>query len=229
MLHSPAHLVPLAALLVTTLLVAGCAPSWDRPPLRIHLMASTDLRALDGAGAIDEAELLERIAAVNDIFAPAGVRWVVDSIEAVPAIHEDRALDAIADDRAGMATLAHTLPEDELLSPDGWDLVVVRNTAVFGFGGVFTCGVGGAGGPAAAFVPVTNSGGQEAQDLRKWAHELGHASGLAHTPCNADWTSNLMMSGRCAPAELDRVGFSADQLRTMKRRLRKGHPSLCKP
>ena len=212
--------------LLLMVLPLACAGTWSDPPLRIHLLQS-ELPVLDGAGATDEEEVLERIEAINEIFAPAGIRWQVESIGPVHAIHEDRIKRALRSDNAGIPSLARAMPAEALLSPDGWDLVVVANTAPFGFGGVFACDVGGKGGPAAAFVPEYATGGEQPQVLRKWAHELGHAAGLGHTPCTEEWSEHLMMSGKCEKAEPDRIAFSDAEIAEMERRLRLGHPSLC--
>jgi hypothetical protein len=209
------------------LIWAGCAADWRRPALRVTLLQSDALPVLDGAGAIDEAELLDRIDAINEIFAAADVRWVVESIQEVPARGEDTVRRALRSGRADARTLSAAVPEDALLTPDGFDLVVVGNTAPFGFGGVFACGAGGDGGPAAAYVPAFDASGDRPQVLRKWAHELGHAGGLGHTDCEASAADRLMMSGTCPLAEPDRVGFSDAELDALRRRLRWGHPTAC--
>jgi hypothetical protein len=203
--------------------LVGCAGDWRAPPLRVHLLSAPAGHPLDGAGSIDETELGERLAAVNDVFAPVGVEWTVESVVVTEARRVDQTTAAIEAGKAGMATLMAAIPEPALLSPDGWDLVVVGETADFGFGGVFTCGVGGKGGPAAAVVPV-RSGAGGPQDLRKWAHELGHAVSLGHTPCTERYRDNLMMSGKCERADPERTGFTAAQREELERRLRRGHP-----
>jgi hypothetical protein len=209
------------------LLGLGCAADWDRPALRVHLVSAPGLRPLDAASAIDEAEILDRMDAVNAIFAEAGIEWQVESIDVVEAVHLEATAADLDAGRAGIAELARAAPRSALGEDGGWDLFVVRNTAPFGFGGVFACGVGGEGGPSAAFVPVFDSSGRRPQVIRKWAHELGHAAGLPHTPCAAEAADRLMMSGTCALAEPGRIGFSEDELRAMRRRLRWGRPAAC--
>ncbi len=212
--------------LALPLLLTGCAADWTAPLVRVHLLDAPRGHALDGAGSIERDDLEARLDAVNDIFAPVGVTWDVASTVTTPARAVDATTAALDDGTARMATLMAAIPEEALLSPDGWDVVVVADTSGFGFGGVFTCGVGGAGGPAAAVVPVFDGAG-DPQVLRKWAHEFGHAAGLPHTPCTEEFRDNLMMSGRCELADGERTGFTPAQEARMRRRLRKGRPMTC--
>ncbi len=208
--------------------LAGCGASdWDRPLLRVHLLAAPAGHPLDGAGRIDRTELDARLAAANEIFAPAGVEWTVESVVETPARRVAATTAALDGGTAAARTLMAAIPAGALLSPEGWDLVVVDQTDGFGFGGIFTCGVGGKGGPAAAVVPVRAGSGRD-QDLRKWAHELGHAAGLGHTPCTERWADNLMMSGRCDRADPERTGLSDGQLDELEQRLRRGRPMRCR-
>ena len=100
-------------------------------------------------------------------------------------------------------------------------------TLTVGFGGVYTCAVQKKQGKGTVFVPLKASGGKP-QAARKWAHEMGHAMGLPHTPCEEKYKDNLMMSGNCKLANPDRIDLNANQIVQIAKQYEVGGPVSCK-
>ena len=193
-------------------------------PLRVHLIEST-VHDLD-ASFVEDHHITDRLTHLNKMFAPAAIQWKLDRIQ------RDRPADTKPFERAvagekKQRSLPALVRGADLLTPNGFDLYVVRNLNDIDLGGAFRCHVtADLAGPSAAFIAAHDARGG-AQPLRKWAHELGHALSLAHTPCESKYADNLMMSGRCEQAHPKRIALDASQIERARIQATTGHPATC--
>ncbi|MEZ4241936.1 MAG: hypothetical protein R3F59_38460 [Myxococcota bacterium] len=205
--------------------VAAAAPPQPvlQVPLRVHVLQSSE-PAVDAK--IDASTVRARIRQIDEIFAPAGIRWVVEEVRLEPAVDADPFRRAVVGERSRKALWPLVSPASRL-SPNGVDLYVVGDLSGLGIGGIWMCGAGRDDGQGAAFVPVGTSQGKPIP-VRKWAHELGHALGLPHTACEAGNADRLMMSGKCAAAEPRRVAFSDAEIARMRAQAATGQAAPCR-
>ena len=204
---------------------AEAATSWSLP-LRVHLLKSS-VDALDGASVIGASEIREKIRRVNTAFAPAGVSWHIDRIEVERVQDSGPYRAAVRDDGPRGKALLSLVDTRHLMAPRGWDLYVARDLSKLDLGGAYKCSVDGIRGHGAAFIGAHNAKGKP-HPTRKWAHDLGHAMGLSHTPCEPELKDRLMMSGRCEHAAPKRIALDARERRQIARQAQIGGPAACK-
>ena len=179
-------------------------------PIRVHVLQSDTVPALDAS--LTDAEIHDRFGVVNEIWAAAGVRFEVESIQRISAQNEV-AFGALIDSgsrRAGPA-LSEIYDADGLLA-DGWNAVLIED-----FGqmppGVYSCNTGVL--VAARFFGPNH---REAP-ANVLAHELGHALSLPHLCGEGE---NLM----CADGMSPRALFE-DQIEAARSQVRQGAPARC--
>jgi hypothetical protein len=163
---------------------------------------------------------------INETFAPAEIRWEVESVQVEAALDEEAYLDAVAAGDKGASALKLNIDPAGMLAPLGWDIFVVRHTYHLGFGGVYVCSVNGEPGMGTIFTPLRDLQ-DNPQQARKWSHELGHAMGLPHTPCEPEYSDLLMMSGSCEHREEDRDSFIPAEITRIHVQLAVGGPAHC--
>lgn len=193
--------------------------------LRVHMMQSGHSEI--GTGGTQRALLRHRAREINDIFAPTGIRFVHDSTR-YPRVTDTSAWRAVKprDRPSRKVALLSLVRQSEMLAPAGLDLFVVDSFDRFDIGGAYQCAAGGEG-RGAAFIAIHGPQGRELHP-RKWAHELGHALGLPHTPCESRYADNLMMSGKCEHARRGRVDLNRRQVEIMRAQAIRGGPARCK-
>jgi len=220
--------------LVALFTVAGCsllglsdASSSDEItlPLRVHVVKS-EIYDLNAAAVVKDGAIRDRLVHINRIFDAAGIQFELESIRRPRPADAGPFKRAAKGERKQPALTALVAPRD-LVSPKGLDLYVLRDLSAVDKGGAYRCSVAGNGtGPGAAFI-AARTPNDRAQALRKWAHELGHALGLRHVPCEPEWAENLMMSGRCDHAKASRVALVTNQISLSRAQARKGHSVAC--
>lgn len=226
-MQRPARALGLLAAAAAMLVAAR--PGWAVDvvvvPLRVHLLSS-GVRALNGAAATSTLAVQERVDQINRAFQPAGVRFEVDRVSTETV--RDHSAWTAATRGSGSPREAYGALVDpmRMLAPRGIDLYVVRTLGDMRIGGMFTCNVAGAD-RGAAFIGVETTDGSRLP-TRKWAHELGHALGLRHTPCEPAYADNLMMSGTCSYAERSRVALDAEQREQARSQALAGGPIPCR-
>lgn len=198
--------------------------------IRVHLIASS-IDDLDGAGtfaseAEQKAALDGFLQHINLSFAVANITWSIESIRSQPALNEGCYQKVIDGEVKGGVCLRQNVDPTAMLAPKGWDMFVVKRTSALGFGGVYVCSVNGDKGMGAFFVPWKNANGGP-QAKRKWSHELGHAMGLPHTPCEPAYANHLMMSGNCSHAVSDRKNLDKEELKRVDIQYQLGGPAAC--
>lgn len=193
-------------------------------PLRIHLLQSS-VTELDGAGAIAASDLQDRVAAINRMFEPAGVQWQVESIRTEAVGNEAPYHEVLARGGKPAPAVRALMTPASMLAPKGFDLYVARDLSKLRIGGAYLCSPTGDGKGASIIGAQTARG--RPLPTRKWAHELGHALGLSHTPCTPEFAGRLMMSSRCPYAEGDRAGMDRQEIERIRAQIAAGGPAPC--
>ena len=193
--------------------------------VRIHIISST-VDDLDAASIYTPEMIDEFFVHINETFAVANLHWEIESIQTHLAQNEQAYLDAVAAGVVGAQSLKQNVDPSEMLAPLGWDIFVVRQTYKLGFGGVYVCSVNGEEGMGTIFVPLLNNIG-ESQQKRKWSHEVGHATGLPHTPCEPEYADNLMMSGSCPEGNPERMSLNEQEILRILEQYTIGGPAKC--
>jgi len=191
--------------------------------LRVHIVESS-VFDLNAAAIVKEKHITDRVEHINNMFAPAGIRWKVEDIRF------DRAANTLPFERAakgreGLAPLPALVRRRDLIGPKGFDLYVIRDLSELGIGGAYRCGADPKR-SGVAFI-AARTANDNVQRLRKWAHELGHALALSHAPCEEEWADNLMMSSRCEHAEPRRIQLIDRQIQRIAEQAPNG-PAPCK-
>ncbi len=220
-----ALLLALSALAGSSL--AAGSPGLDRLqlPLRVHVLESTE-RPLDASRVVDEAVVRERLREINAIFAPAGIEWVLQGVVTERPASDETFRRALTGGEKPAPALKALVRSTTRLSPSGFDLYVTRDLSDLKIGGAYLCTTDGGRGTGAAFIAAENGKGQPLA-VRKWAHELGHALGLRHTPCEGRYAGRLMMSGRCQHAEPKRVALTDEEIARARKQALTGGPAPC--
>jgi hypothetical protein len=211
---------------ITTLALLATAHALEpiELPVRVHLVASSN-EQLDSSDT-RQRDIERRFRDINRAFAPAGIVWRVESIVVDRPSGADSAYAAASADhgqRRNALNLLRSAPTR--LAPGGFDLYVIEKMGPVGIGGAYQCAAGEPPGMGAAFVSARGPRGD--LPTRKWAHELGHALGLQHTPCSREMADRMMMSGKCSYAEPGRVGFTAAEIAVMREQAATGHAAPC--
>jgi len=195
--------------------------------LKVHVLSAT-LPMLDAASIYTEAQIEQYITDCNGVFEPTEIAWQISELVIQAALDEEIVTESAATGTPkGGVALARNVDLDALMAPNGWDAIVVRQTAALGFGGAYKCSLDAqSGAPGAVFVPLLAGDGSP-QVMRKWAHELGHMMDLPHTPCTTEYADNLMMSGSCEHAKLDRVTLTPEQIAAIQAQYAVGGPAAC--
>ncbi len=194
--------------------------------LRVHILKSS-VHDLDAAAIVDDVDITSRMQHINNIFEPTSIRWELEGIQ------RDQAADVgpfkrVAAGKSTKASLPPLVDPADLIWPEGLDLYVARDFSAAGLGGAYRCTLTkDQKGPGVAFI-AARAKNDSVQALRKWAHELGHALGLAHTPCTPEWADNLMMSGKCEHAKPRRIRLRAEQVVKAQKQAATGLPAKCK-
>jgi CubicO group peptidase (beta-lactamase class C family) len=153
-------------------------------PVRVFLMESEVSEKIDCQ--LTEADVKEIFAVANETWAPAKIKWTIESVReltADPKLAEEYENAATGRDNRGssMKTLTRTYSSAEFLKP-GFNVVIVRKLTAAG--GVFRPQTGeivyAASSPTGEIRPVI------------LAHEFGHSLSLPHTVFEAN--NNLMMT-----------------------------------
>jgi hypothetical protein len=214
--------------------------------LRFHLLRAPGSKWLHTT--IGRPEIEARVAEVNDVWAPAKIRFVIDDV-----LHED-AIDPAAHDEATQHFLqlkrsaksrgeAASKKERKAWSPAlraakkassaarfaaipktqridrGIDVFVVGRLP--SAGGVFGCPLGG------ILYSERRKGAEDGLNIGKvLAHELGHGLSLAHTPCGDD--ENLMMDAGCKQRKPQNAFLDAGQIAAARGVAASGRARPCK-
>jgi hypothetical protein len=179
-------------------------------PVRVMLLQS---EASAVHSSLGDADVETIFATVNEIWAQAEIRFVVESTVRVQAQNEGAFVEALeGEGRAGPGVLQDLYPADAILE-DGFNVVFVED-----FGamppGVYHCGSG--------VVLIAQYFGVNASRVvppNVLAHELGHALSLKHACGNGE---NLMCADGRRPTAL-----SVDQIEAAVAQARFGLPFAC--
>jgi hypothetical protein len=209
----------------STLSDGGLSEKIYEVDIRIHILSS-NVEALNAEPVTSETDIGDYFDFINNIFGDFGIKWRFESFVYEDALNEDAYFDAMDGGTPGGRALGQNIDLQGMLAPNGFDAYIVRQTADLGFGGVYICATQGEQGQGAVFVPVQNANGNP-QAKRKWAHEMGHAMGLPHTPCEEAFSNNLMMSGSCSFSEPGRVHLEQNQIDRIYAQLPVGGPAEC--
>lgn len=215
-----------AAMLVLAFAVLACGDDAEIPQevssgsfetvslnVRVHLLQSFDVEALNSM--LSDAEVETLLAAVNEVWAQAGITWRLESVvreQAQNGTDYQRALNGQAP--ATFQLFSSIVPRDKLLVGE-WDVFVIKDLGDIA-GGVYLGGLGLV--IFAEFGPVGPQGA-DGPGKRILAHELGHSLGLDHVPCTPE--GNLMAPG--CPSE-NRTRLSATQIRSSREQALRGRP-----
>jgi len=201
-------------------------PETNIANLRIHVISS-QLEYLDAASIYTEATIEQYITDSNQVFLPTGITWEIESFVVEPALNEAIVIQSVNTGMPAPGTaMGRTVDHSLMLAPTGYDAYVLQKNAQFDNGGMYKCSLDNGSVPGAVFVPLLASNGTP-QAMRKWAHELGHMMNLPHTECSQEFADNLMMSGGCGFAEIDRIHLTDDQIASIQAQFAIGGPAEC--
>ena len=189
-----------------------------RLPVRVHLMTSDTVSELQCSFTDDE--LRAQFAAVNVIWAQAGIVWEIESIVREPvAISEGyRELLASAATPDRRVTNRHEvlrrlLPEKNKLDP-GFNVYLVDDLGAV-IGGVYYSR------QLAIFSGRFGPTGEQRPSVL--AHELGHSLNLSHAS-DKD-TTNLMSRGGANPTQMLATYLNTEQIETARKQARTRRPA----
>lgn len=206
--------VILSAALIALACGQGTAPPGATAPepeeialsVRIHLLQSNEFEPLNAS--LTDAELAALFNGVNDVWAQAGIRWNLRSVDREPAQGGDAYVRVIRGEIPPSSDLMLAIvPSDDLL-PGDWNVVILKDLGDLA-GGIYF--------PDAQVVFFAEFGPLGAQEPegsgpRILAHELGHSLGLPHVACTPQ--GNLMAPGCQAQ---DRTRLTSTQIQTARR------------
>ncbi len=155
--------------------------------VRVHLLESDEFTQL--STTLTGPEVGTLFEGVNEIWAEAGIRWVIESIVREPATNQELFGQVIRGEIPFTGSvLASLLPREQLLA-GRWDVFMIRDLRG-SIGGIYIGGI-----PAVVGAELDPLGASDPANgmPRIVAHELGHSIGLAHVDCVA--AGNLMASG----------------------------------
>jgi len=184
--------------------------------VRVHLLESDEFTQL--STTLTGPEVSTVFEGVNEIWAEAGVRWVIESIVREPAANQDLFGQFGQVVRGEIpftsSVLASLLPREQLLVGK-WDVFMIRDLGG-SIGGIYIGGV-----PAVISAELDPLGVRDLAGSmpRIVAHELGHSIGLAHVDCVA--AGNLMAPG-CFQGV--RTRLTANQTEIARSQARTGRP-----
>jgi len=158
-------------------------------PVRFHLLHSATSSALSTTRTESDVRTLLTVA--NQVWAPAGIRWELESVrpaEALAAAVFDSVLARQLE--PNLPRLLAPIPRGAILQP-GWNVFLIRD-----FGHI----AGGMFNPAISGVVLAERGfgyelTPEYRGGRTLAHELGHSLGLGHVPCDS---TRSVMANACS-------------------------------
>lgn len=181
--------------------------------MRIHLLQSSELEALDAT--LTDDEVGEVIQAVNEVWAQADVVWQIEQIVREPALNADVFRQVLNDPTGNSTSLVATVIPKENIRPDIWNVFLIRD---FGgsIGGVYLL-INQV--VVAAELDPTGNRDLSGATARILSHELGHSLGLNHVPCTT--TGNLMAAG--CPTKI-RTRLEAFQIQIARQQAGTGRP-----
>ncbi len=185
----------LSVLAGITVILGACSdsagPPSDLEPIelavRMHLVQSDQVDELNVR--LSNAEVGELLAAVNEIWAQAGVVWSLESIVHEDALNDSLFQSALTDPNVSPVSVIISVLPAENFRPDIWNVFMIRD-----FGGE----VGGVYLPNNKLVvsaEIEPSGQRDIDEgmSRILANELGHSLSLFHVECTGE--GNLKASG----------------------------------
>jgi len=181
--------------------------------VRVHLLESDEFTQL--STTLTGPEVGTLFEGVNEIWAEAGIRWVIESIVREPATNQELFGQVIRGEIPFTGSvLASLLPREQLLMGK-WDVFLIRDLGG-SLGGIYIGGI-----PAVIGAELDPLGARDLASSmpRIVAHELGHSIGLAHVDCVA--AGNLMASG-CFQGV--RTRLTASQTEIARNQARTGRP-----
>lgn len=156
------------------------------------------------------------MAAVNELWAQAGIIWRLESIVRDDARNETLFDQARTDPNLSLVSVLTSVLTPEKLAPDIWNVFIIRDFGG-GLGGVY---LGNTGVVVTAEIDPEGQCDIDGGMARILAHELGHSLGLAHVSCTGQ--GNLMAAG-CTLGS--RTSLDATQITAVRLQAETGRPS----